>query len=81
MVEKKIASYVEKHANTQERYENKKNEEKEAEISSIIETSIKKLEQNKKIAIEGQQREKIKRHISRFLEEFSIEVLTSNKKS
>lgn len=58
----------------------KKNEEKEAEISSIIETSIKKLEQNKKIAIEGQQREKIKRHISRFLEEFSIEVLTSNKK-
>ncbi|WP_341794250.1 DUF5410 family protein [Rickettsia endosymbiont of Rhinocyllus conicus] len=80
LVEKKLAAYIEKHSNTQEKYENKKNEEKEAEISSIIETSIGKLEQNKKIAIEGQQREKIKRRISRFLEEFSIELLTSNKK-
>lgn len=76
LAEGKITEHTEKHINIQEEFENEK---KEAAISSIIEESIVKLEKSKKVTVETPQREKIKRHISRFLKEFSTETLTFNK--
>jgi len=49
-------------------------------IFSIIDESIEKLEKSKKVIVKAWQLEKIKRHISKFLEEFSFDTLASKKK-
>lgn len=69
----------EKEIHIKENSENKKNEEKEAKIFSIIEESVLKLQQSKELVVKDQQQERIKKHLSKFLEEISGEMLIFKK--